>query len=102
MSFKPLLPLLTATLILTGCATESCKDHPCSPDEKLAEAVRVNIESRPALLADHLKVVGEDGTIYLYGLVSTSLEFAEVEEIAKATPGVKKVVNACGIDNIQR
>lgn len=102
MSFKRTLPLLTVLLMLTGCAVETCQDHACSPDEKLVEAVKTNINQHSALLSDHLRVQADHGVVYLYGLVSTNVELAEVEDVAKATPGVTKVVNMCAIDNVQR
>jgi len=102
MSLNRTLPLLTVLLFLAGCAAETCQDHPCSPDDKLVEAVKANIGRHSALLADHLRVQGDHGVIYLYGLVSTDLELGEVQDVAKATPGVTRVVNMCAVDNIPR
>ena len=94
--------VVSLSLMLTACAAETCADHPCSPDEKLVEAVKAGIHRHPALLTDQIRVQAEDGTVYLYGLVSTTLELIEVEDVAKSTPGVKKVVNLCGVDDMQR
>ena len=102
MSFKRTLPLFALLLALAGCAAESCKTGPCSPDDRLVEAVRAEIAKHPALMTDTIRIQSQDGTVYLYGLVSTNVELAEVEEVAKATPGVKKVVNLVSIDNTQR
>jgi osmotically-inducible protein OsmY len=103
MSPFRVLPVFAVLSVLAGCAAEeSCKDHPCTPDQTLVEAVTANIHSHAALLADHLRVQSEDGTVYLYGLVATNVELVEVEEVAKATPGVKRVVNMCAIENVQR
>ncbi len=102
MSFKRVLPLLMALSVLTACAAESCKDSPCSPDEKLAETVKVNIDKRPALLGDQLRVQAESGVVYLYGIVVSQLELYEVEDVAKTTPGVIRVVNMCTIENQTR
>src|SRR5579859_3840630 len=102
MSFKCSLPLLMALFMLAGCAAETCQDHACSPDEKLVEAVKANINRHSALLSDHLRVQADHGVVYVYGLVSTNVELAEVENVAKATPGVTRVVNMCAIDNVQR
>jgi osmotically-inducible protein OsmY len=89
-------------LTLAGCAAETCRDHACSPDETLSEAVKAKIAEHPALLADHLRVQTDRGVVYLYGLVATYVELADVEEVAKATPGVTRVVNLCAIENMQR
>lgn len=102
MFIKLTLPVLTVVLLLAGCAADTCQDHACSPDEKLVEAVKANIHQHPALLGDQLRVEADHGVVYLYGLVSTYVELAEVEDVAKATPGVTKVVNMCAIDNVQR
>jgi len=94
--------VVSLSLLLAACAADSCKDHPCTPDEKLIEAVKGNIRQHSALLTDQIRVQAEDGTIYLYGRVSTNVELVEVEDVAKSTPGVKKVINLCSIENVQR
>jgi osmotically-inducible protein OsmY len=99
MSFKPVLPVLAVLSLLAGCVAETCKDHPCSADDKLVEAVKANIAQHPALMADTLRVQADQGVVYLYGLVSTQLELTEVEDVARATAGVIRVVNLCGVDN---
>jgi osmotically-inducible protein OsmY len=93
--------VLSLSLLLAACA-EDCRQGPCSPDERLVEAVRANIAKHPALMTDTIRIQADNGTIYLYGLVSTDLERYELEDVAKATPGVSKVVNNCAVDNIQR
>jgi osmotically-inducible protein OsmY len=102
MSFMRTLPVLTVLLLLAGCAGETCQDRSCSPDDRLVEAVTANIHRHPALLADHLRVQADHGVVYLYGLVASNLELVDVEDIAKATTGVTKVVNMCAIDNVVR
>jgi osmotically-inducible protein OsmY len=95
-----LVPVLALLCALAGCASdESCANHPCTPDEKLVEAVKGNIGKHPALATDDLRVQAHEGIVYLYGLVSTDLELAEVAEAAKSTPGVKSVVNLCSVEN---
>ncbi len=86
-----LLPL--AALFLLA----SCAETPS--DDRLQEAVEQNIHQNSALLADHLEVRSENGVIYLYGVVATYVEYVDVEKLAKATPGVKQVVNATTVDN---
>jgi osmotically-inducible protein OsmY len=86
-----LLPLASFLLLA------SCAETPS--DQRLQEAVEQSIHQNPALLADHLKVRSENGVIYLYGLVATYVEYVDVEKLAKATPGVKQVVNATSVDN---
>jgi len=93
---------VSLALLLAGCAAETCADHPCSADQKLVEAVRSRIHDHSALLTDQIRVQADGDIVYLYGLVSTELERREVEDVARATPGVKKVVNNCAVENLQR
>ena len=102
MSLPRLLPVLVILSALAGCAAETCNDHPCSASEKLIEAVRASIHQHSELLTDQIRVEAEDGTVYLYGLVSTNVELVELEKAAKSTPGVKKVVNLAEVENFQR
>lgn len=95
-----ILSVLMVALCLAGCATESCRDRACSPDETLVEAVKANIALHPALLSDHIRVRADQGVVYLSGFVSTGLELSEVEDVAKATPGVTRVINDCAIENM--
>ena len=89
---KTVLPL-AALLLLAGCAIDT------PADEKLDEAVRSSFAQHPALQADHLKIYSQDGTVYIYGFVSTYVEYTEVERVARATPGVQRVANMTTIDN---
>lgn len=100
MPLPRLVPVLAVLCALAGCASDdSCADHPCSPDEKLVEAVKGSIDKHPALVPDTIRVQAHDGVVYLYGIVSTDLELIEVAEAAKATPGVRSVVNLCSVEN---
>lgn len=97
ISFRSLF--LLAALTLSGCAAETCADRPCSPDERLVEAVRVKLAEHPGLVADHLQIEAQGGTVYAHGLVSTDLEFRMLDEIVRGVPGVKRFVNATSVDN---
>jgi len=102
MSLPRLVSAFVLIAALSGCAVETCNDHPCSPDDKLIEAVKGNIRQHSALLTDQIRVQSQEGTVYLYGRVSTNVELVLVEDVAKSTVGVKKVVNLCTIENVQR
>lgn len=102
MSLPRLMPVFVLLSGLAGCAAETCNDHPCTADEKLIEAVRASIHQHSELLTDQIRVQAEDGTVYLYGLVSTNVEKVEVEKAAQSTAGVKKVINLCEVENFQR
>ena len=90
---------IAVMLSLAGCAAETCKDHPCSPDQRLTEAVRNSLNQHISLVVDTLRVETEDGTVYVRGVVSTYLEFQQVDQYVRAVPGVKRFVNATTIEN---
>ena len=88
---KNLIPL-AALLLLTACAESPT-------DDRLEEAVKATIRQHPALLADNLTIRSESGVVYIRGMVATQVEFVEVEQVLKSTPGVTKFVNMTTIDN---
>ena len=95
----PALALLLAAL-LGGCTDAGdCRTGNCSADERLAAEVLARINAMPALKADVLRVQAFDGTVYLYGIVETTREYYEVENIARQTPKVVKVVNMTAMPN---
>ena len=91
--------LVAALLTLSACAAETCRDRPCTSDQKLTEAVKTSLDREPALVVDQLRVSSDGGTVYVYGLVSTYLEYQLVEKIGRGVPGVKLFMNATSVDN---
>ena len=85
---------LTIAVLLSLAA---CAASPV--DEKLEEAVRAGLRQHPGLAVDNLTIHSENGVVYLSGLVANDVEQTEAEQVAKATPGVKKVVNMTSVDN---
>jgi osmotically-inducible protein OsmY len=83
---------LAAFLLLAACAVAPA-------DEKLVEAVRDSFRPHPGLVVDQIRVSCENGVVTLSGLVSTYSEYVQVEQLAKATPGVKQVINLTAIDS---
>jgi len=91
-----LLAASCSLLLLAGCA-----DTPS--DQALDETVTHSIRQHSALLADPtLRVRSVDGVVYLYGLVATYVEYAEVEKVAQAAVPTHQVVNLTTIENVQR
>ena len=90
---------LAALLTLSACASETCQDRPCTPDQKLSETVKTALDKEPGLLVDQLHVHADAGTVYVNGLVSTYLEYQLVDQIGHGVPGVKRLVNATSVDN---
>ena len=62
-----------------------------SSDARITGNVKVRFVKSPAFKADHVKVVTENGAVYLMGLV-THAEADAASDIASTTAGVQKVV----------
>jgi osmotically-inducible protein OsmY len=62
-----------------------------SSDTRVTGNVKVRFVRSPAFKADHVKVVTENGVVYLLGLV-THAEADAASDIASTTNGVQKVV----------
>ncbi len=60
-------------------------------DSRITGNVKVRFVKSPAFKADHVKVVTENGVVYLMGLV-TRAEADAASDIASTTAGVQKVV----------
>jgi osmotically-inducible protein OsmY len=88
---------LTATLLLGLCACAptpvSDKSAP-SADANITETIRTAIYKRAELAGDDINVQTHEGVVYLYGLVDTNPERETVESIARAVPGVKRIVDS--------
>lgn len=62
-----------------------------SADSRVTANVKVRFVKSPAFKADHVKVVTENGVVYLMGLVARA-EADAASDIASTTSGVAKVV----------
>jgi osmotically-inducible protein OsmY len=83
---------------LPGCAVyntyEKCGIYGCSGDEKITAAVLEQFSHRLDLEPNAITVQTLDHVVYLYGLVSSSLEISTAESIARKVPHVRGVVNS--------
>jgi osmotically-inducible protein OsmY len=62
-----------------------------SDDSLITSSVKLRFMNYTDLNSDHIKVVTEDGTVYLMGLVKRA-EAETAADIASTTPGAKRVV----------
>jgi len=93
---------LTLVLILTGavsgCAIyntyEKCGFYGCPGDAKITAHILLQFRQRLDLEPNAIAVQTLDHVVYLYGLVSSSLEIYTAESIARRVPGVTGVVNS--------
>jgi len=98
-----LLTLLIATTAsLGGCAAletlHKCGSG-CPGDAELSAAVRARLYQHTELLAPNSVYVSTlDGIVYLSGQVATDTQRLDAEDIARATPGVTRVVNTIALE----
>jgi osmotically-inducible protein OsmY len=93
---------VTVVLIsaLAGCATyRKCGFAGCPGDAKITHSVQTLMSKYPALQAPNLiRVQTTDHVVYLYGEVNTELERSTAESVARAVPGVTRVVDSISFD----
>jgi osmotically-inducible protein OsmY len=84
--------------ILSGCALfethAKCGFRGCPGDAQITAQVLSQFRERSDLEPNAISVQTLDHTVYLSGLVSSSLEISTAESIARQVPGVKGVVNS--------
>jgi osmotically-inducible protein OsmY len=70
---------------------DASKGGSTTGDSRITGNVKIRFVKSPAFKADHIKVVTENGVVYLMGLV-TRAEADAASDIASTTAGVQKVV----------
>ena len=85
-----------------GCgafsAYRACDSPGCPEDQRITSEVRARLAERPDLSAPNLVYVAtRDSVVYLSGQMATDLQRTEAEELVRATPGVKRVVNSISL-----
>lgn len=90
--------VLVFTDVLSGCAVynmyEKCGFHGCSGDAKISAAILARFRQHSELEPNAINVQTLDHMVYLYGVVSSSLEIDTAESIARKVSGVQGVVNS--------
>jgi len=71
-------------------------------DAHISDDVRATIFHHAEFAGDDIAVQTHDGVVYLHGVVDTNVERDAAENLARATPGVKRVVNALELRNVIR
>jgi len=89
---------------VNACATYSrCGFARCPGDASITALVRSRITQYPSLEAPNsVRVETHDHVVYLYGQVNTELERAMADSVALAVPGVTRVVDSIGLDDVGR
>ena len=71
----------------------------CPGDAQVTAAVRARLDEHTELLAPNRVYVSTlDGVVYLSGEVATDLQRLDAETIARATPGVPRVVDLISVE----
>lgn len=94
MRIITLMASSTLALLLTACVSIDS-----SADLKLASQVLQSINAHNDLRTDRLHVQTSDGVVFLNGMADSWREYYEAEEIARAVPGVRQVVNKIAVEN---
>jgi osmotically-inducible protein OsmY len=99
------LAALTVLILLCGDLS-GCADYAayrkcgggCPGDAQLGSEVSALLAQHPALAApNHIYVQTLDRVVYLTGEVSTDLQRETAESVARAAPGVRRVVDNISI-----
>jgi len=91
---------LVVACALAGCASYlgKCDSDSCRDDAQIT--ANINAQMAQHLdLEPSIRVQTLNHKVYLNGLVASSLEGDTAEEIARATPGVTRVVNSIAVTN---
>ena len=89
------LAIVLATASAAAVARGTCESSGCSGDATITTKVQTLLDRHPDLGApSSITVQTRAGVVYLYGEVSTGLERASAESLAKETPGVARVVDS--------
>lgn len=95
--------VLVLTGLLSGCATyntyNKCDLRGCSGDANITSEIQAQFNQHLSLEPNAITVQPLDHTVYLYGLVSSSLEIDTAESIAGEVPGVTGVVSSVAVEN---
>jgi osmotically-inducible protein OsmY len=78
-----------------GCLTAHAD---VSQDKAITDQVKSALSKHPDV-GTQISVMTKDGVVYLKGNTTTPLAKSHAEELAKAVPGVQKVVDDIGADN---
>ena len=96
LSFAALV--LLSVLTLAGCAApRKCESGGCADDAQITATIEKQLYENKAIATWEIKVQTIAHTVYLYGLVDTNVQRSFIEETARKTAGVEKVVNSISI-----
>jgi hypothetical protein len=90
--------VLILTDVISGCAAyntyKKCGFRGCAGDAKITAEILSQFREHSELEPNAITVQTLDHVVYLNGLVSSNLEIATAESIARQVPGVTRVVSS--------
>jgi hypothetical protein len=90
--------ILTASLPVWA-GDGRCGTAGCPGDTKITNDLQMRMKQYSAIEApDSVSVQTKNQVVYLYGKVSTSLQRSTAESIARAVPGVTRVVDSISVE----
>jgi osmotically-inducible protein OsmY len=91
---------ITLTIALSGCAAyNKCGFGGCPGDAQIRAKVEAQLAQHPEIEPNAITVQTANHKVYLYGLVSSSLEIDEAQSLASNVAGVTEVVSSVGVSN---
>jgi osmotically-inducible protein OsmY len=94
------LALLVVSGAISGCAaTPTCAVQLCVDDSQIRTNVEAALSQDKEFLPGSVYVRTHNRVVYLYGIAETDFECRNAEAIARATPGVSRVVDLIGVVN---
>lgn len=96
------LSVTAIAVALSGCAAidtwRKCGGG-CPGDAEITAAVRARLDQHTELLAPNRVYVSTlNGVVYLSGQVATDLQRLDAVDVARATPGVPRVVDLISLE----
>jgi osmotically-inducible protein OsmY len=96
------LPLTVLALLplvpLSGCAVyHKCGLDGCPEDAQITAKIEALLYDNKAIAVWDIQVQTLNRTVYLYGLVDTNVQRSFIEDTARETAGVEKVVDSIAI-----
>lgn len=89
---------LAASVALSACApmqpAGKCDAAGCPNDAAMVDKITTALRAAPGIEFWSVDVQYRNDVVYLYGLVATSPERSDIEQIARGASGGKKVVNS--------
>jgi BON domain len=91
---------LTLTGALSGCVSfQKCGFEGCPGDAQISAKIQAQLAQDTAMEPNAISVQTLDHEVYLYGLVSSSLEIDDAVAVASNVPGVTHVVSSVAVTN---